>query len=174
LAGDEFGRTQSGNNNAWCQDNQTSWINWDLLKSNHQLFRFWKELIRFRKNHPMLRRNNFFSGEVNPFSKIPDISWHSTQINQPEFDSDSRSLALLIDGMKEDMIMDDAIYMALNFDEKDLHFEIPSINSKKPWQLVFSTVTPEDFIRQKIKKLPLSLKKIKVSKFSITLLIRSY
>lgn len=174
LAGDEFGRTQFGNNNAWCQDNQTSWIDWDLLETNYQLFQFWKELIQFRKNHPMLRRNNFFSGEVNPFSKIPDISWHNTQTNQPEFDSGSRSLALLIDGMDKDKIVDDAIYLALNFDEKELDFEIPTLHSKKPWQLVFSTANPENFIRQKVEKLPLSFKKIKVPKFSITLLIRSY
>ena len=174
LAGDEFGRTQFGNNNAWCQDNQTSWIDWDLLKKNHKLFLFWKELIRFRKAHPMLGRSNFFSGKENPFSKIPDISWHNTQINQPEFETASRSLAFLIDGMDKDKVIDDTIYVALNFDEKELNFEIPSIQSKNPWKLVFSTAEPESFIQHKLIALPSSMSKIRVPKFSITLLMRSY
>lgn len=56
LAGDEFGNTKHGNNNTYCQDNETSWINWKLLEKNHDLFEFFKFMIRFRKDHPVISR----------------------------------------------------------------------------------------------------------------------
>lgn len=64
LAGDEFLRTQKGNNNAWCQDNEISWLNWDLAKSNEGFLRFTRELIWLRRRHPSLRRRRFFIGEM--------------------------------------------------------------------------------------------------------------
>src|SRR5205085_9911996 len=62
LAGDEFLRTQLGNNNAWCQDNELSWLNWDLAKKNAEHLRFVREMIALRKRHPALRRKRFFEG----------------------------------------------------------------------------------------------------------------
>src|SRR4029450_12368692 len=64
LAGDELGRTQRGNNNAYCQDNEISWLDWSLLSQNADLFRFTQRLIRFRKAHPSLRRRSFFEDEA--------------------------------------------------------------------------------------------------------------
>ncbi len=69
LAGDEFLRTQKGNNNAWCQDNDISWVNWDLAEENSEFLRFVRELIWLRKRHPILRRRRFFTGEF----KRPDV-----------------------------------------------------------------------------------------------------
>ncbi|QEL14208.1 glycogen debranching protein GlgX [Limnoglobus roseus] len=66
LAGDEFLRTQKGNNNAWCHDNEISWVDWELEKTNRDFLRFVKELIWFRRRHPALRRRRFFRGEVDP------------------------------------------------------------------------------------------------------------
>jgi isoamylase len=63
LAGDEFLRTQQGNNNAWCQDNEISWVNWRLAEDNKDFLRFVRELIHLRKRHPALRRRRFFNGE---------------------------------------------------------------------------------------------------------------
>jgi isoamylase len=63
LAGDEFLRTQQGNNNAWCQDNEISWVDWDLVKRNSDFLRFTREMIHLRKRHPALRRKRFFRGE---------------------------------------------------------------------------------------------------------------
>ena len=59
VAGDEFGRTQEGNNNAWCQDNEISWVNWKLLDKNRILFDFFRKLIRLRLDHPVFRRDDF-------------------------------------------------------------------------------------------------------------------
>jgi glycogen operon protein len=66
LAGDEFLRTQGGNNNAWCQDNETSWVDWSLAEENKGFLRFTRELIRLRRRHPALRRRRFFTGEIRP------------------------------------------------------------------------------------------------------------
>src|SRR5205085_11486346 len=63
LAGDEFLRTQRGNNNAWCQDNAVSWVDWALAETNKSFLRFAREMIQFRKRHPALRRQTFFRGE---------------------------------------------------------------------------------------------------------------
>jgi isoamylase len=126
MGGDEFLRTQKGNNNAWCQDNETSWVDWTLAKKNEEFLRFAREMIQFRKRHPALRRQTFFRGEFaraepvappksgdsgytrRPSAKTPplppslaglaDIYWHGTEPNAPDFSADARVIALTIDG----------------------------------------------------------------------------
>ena len=73
LAGDEMGRTQQGNNNAYCQDNEISWLDWEGLHSHSELFRFFKLLIAFRKRHSLLRGRHFFERENH---RNPGLSWH--------------------------------------------------------------------------------------------------
>ncbi|HEX3150394.1 MAG TPA: glycogen debranching protein GlgX [Gemmataceae bacterium] len=125
-AGDEFLRTQKGNNNAWCQDNEISWVDWKLAETNKEFLRFVREMIQFRKRHPALRRKDFFKGEFakpevaqpptsgdsGPLkrlgSKTPplppslaglaDLYWHGTEPNAPDFSAESRIIALTIDG----------------------------------------------------------------------------
>jgi glycogen operon protein len=76
LAGDEFGRSQNGNNNAYCQDNELSWIDWDALEREADFFNFVKGLVAFRKKCSTLRRKRFFSGQRSATSGSPDIAWH--------------------------------------------------------------------------------------------------
>jgi glycogen operon protein len=127
LAGDEFLRTQQGNNNAWCQDNEISWVDWSLKDKNADFLRFVREMIHFRKRHPVLRRRNFFVGPLSPWSvgakkyapaeetsapiqsPIPqgltpmaDIYWHGVQPHEPDFSEDSRVIAFCIDGRFSD------------------------------------------------------------------------
>lgn len=71
LAGDEFLRTQQGNNNAWCQDNEISWLNWELAKTNEGFLRFTREMIWLRRRHPVLRRRRFFNGEMRRTASMP-------------------------------------------------------------------------------------------------------
>ena len=127
-AGDEFLRTQKGNNNAWCQDNETSWVDWSLAEKNKDFLRFVREMIQFRKRHPALRRRDFFRGEFTkpevvttttvsasesgvlrqPAPKTPpvpagrplpaDIYWHGTEPFTPDFSAESREIAFTIDG----------------------------------------------------------------------------
>ncbi len=77
LGGDEFRRTQGGNNNAYCQDNELSWYDWNFVKKHKEIVRFTKELIAFRKRHPCLRRTHFFSGQDTDQDGLLDISWYT-------------------------------------------------------------------------------------------------
>src|SRR6202012_912459 len=75
LAGDEFGRTQSGNNNAYCQDNEISWIDWNLDNAAQDLIKFTQSLIAIRNKYPVLRRTRFLTGELNEELGIRDVTW---------------------------------------------------------------------------------------------------
>ncbi len=86
LAGDEMGRTQQGNNNAYCHDNQISWIDWSLLHENQGLHRFFRLLIGFRKSCPLLRSRSYAGGD--------EAAWHGVQLDQPDFSSRSQCLAM--------------------------------------------------------------------------------
>ena len=85
-AGDEFGRSQGGNNNAWSQDNATSWIDWRLAEKNKDLLRFFTMLIRLRRNHPVFRRTSFYpqQGESKYLTASPDISWYGQHGRKPD------------------------------------------------------------------------------------------
>ena len=85
LSGDEFGRTQKGNNNAYCHDNEISWLNWNLTEKNSDLFHFWKLLIRFRKSNDLFRRETFQSYH---------IEWHGHTLFQPDWSPESRAIAM--------------------------------------------------------------------------------
>ena len=75
LSGDEVQRTQRGNNNAYCQDNETSWFDWKLIEKNAESFRFFQQIIQFRKRHRVLHQGYFFTGEIDPRG-LADIVWH--------------------------------------------------------------------------------------------------
>lgn len=77
VSGDECRRTQQGNNNAYCQDNEISWFDWELVKNNHELIRFCQALIDFRKSQPAVRREHFLTGKKQPGERFPDVSWFS-------------------------------------------------------------------------------------------------
>ena len=96
LAGDEFSRTQEGNNNAYCQDNEISWLDWTLGLRDPGLHRFFKLMIEFRRAHPLLRSTSYGSlaGEGNR-----RIEWHGTQLQQPDWSYESRSIALHLSGL---------------------------------------------------------------------------
>lgn len=96
VAGDELRRTQQGNNNAYCQDNEISWINWDLLKTNSDLHRFVRELIHFRKQQPTVRRRRFLTGEVLEESGLPDVSWYSAYGTAVDWNGSDSALVCLL------------------------------------------------------------------------------
>jgi glycogen operon protein len=94
LGGDEMGRTQKGNNNAYCQDNVISWYDWSLLEKNADLYRFVKEMIAFRLRHPGFMRPEFYSGRDGNYNGIPDISWFIEDGSHPDWDDLGSCLAL--------------------------------------------------------------------------------
>jgi glycogen operon protein len=171
-AGDEFLRTQRGNNNAWCQDNETSWVDWSLAETNKDFLRFVREMIRFRKRHVDLRRRGFFRGEMNkpepiiiePASgsdsgvlkrlapKVPpvpqalqalaDITWHGTEPAAPTFTPETREIAFTIDGRFTDREVDADLYVAINGSDMATAFLIPPSPQGKRWRRAIDTSLP--------------------------------
>ncbi len=96
LMGDEVRRSQGGNNNAWCQDNPVGWFDWPAVEREEDMFRFWSQLIAFRRAHPTLMRNRFFSGALNDRG-LRDISWHGAELGPPDWDDpDARALGFTL------------------------------------------------------------------------------
>lgn len=132
LAGDEFGRTQSGNNNAYCQDNDISWINWQLAEQNADLLRFYTLLIKFRKKHSNLRRISF----ENDRDSV-QISWHGVGGGDVDTSHESRSIAMHIHGNHED----NDIYIIANAYWDALTFQLPQLQQQY-WYRVLDTSRP--------------------------------
>lgn len=171
LSGDEFGNSQRGNNNAWCQDNPVSWLDWNLVSTNRGLVNFWQKLIAFRQKHPSLRRDQFFTGAKNLRTGLADISWHNSKAFEPDFGKATRSLAFMINGMEDNKVIDDIIYVALNFNEGEMTFELP-IHSGSPWRLVLNTSEPANFIQDRVQQLSPGQKTLTINAFSIWLLTK--
>ena len=146
LAGDEFGRTQRGNNNAYCQDNEISWLDWSLLKQNQDLYRFTKEMIAFRKRHPSLRRINFINHNAYTLQH-QGIQWHGVKLSEPDWSYHSHAIAFLLEGQAVPG-GDNDIYVAINSYWETLTFAIPTAPSQKPWHLMADTAqpTPHDIV----------------------------
>ncbi|MCY2933905.1 MAG: isoamylase [Planctomycetota bacterium] len=137
MAGDEFFRTQQGNNNAWCQDNSTSWLDWTLAELHADLHRFTRGVIAFRKRHNVLRRNSFLRGD----GPLPDVIWHGLEPLKPDFSPQSHVLAFALDGRGHDRggPADCDIYVAMNSWREPLAFIIPQSPTGRCWRLVVDT-----------------------------------
>jgi len=141
LGGDEFGRTQQGSNNAYCQDNEISWVDWDLLKKNNGLYQFVLECIRFRKAHPSLWRKTFFKGDDRG-EDFPDIRWYGVNGEaQPDWDN-GLAIACRLDGrckMTGADVEDETLFLIFNTGEMPQNFELPSNVNGAPWSLALTS-----------------------------------
>lgn len=141
VAGDEIRRTQGGNNNAYCQNNEISWMDWTLLEKNQDIFRFFKQIIAFRKQHPLLRRSRFFSGRINA-RELADLSWHGCCLHSPGwYDANSRVLAFTLGGFEDEDLEDVDIHVMLNMEWEDLNFDVPQLPGRQ-WIKVVDTAEP--------------------------------
>ena len=150
LAGDEMLRSQNGNNNAYCQDNETSWMNWDLSEKNGDMVRFFRMLVDFRLRHPILRRRHFFAGTDHDGDQLPDISWHGVNIGEPDWSYTSKSLAFLLDGSEACGGEDDDIYVIMNAHDGPLFFHVPYFREGYAWRKVVDTrlKSPRDILNE--------------------------
>ncbi len=139
LGGDEFARTQKGNNNAYCQDNQISWINWNYQRKNKDILRFTKEMIAFRHRQKILHKKDYSSIKVH---------WHGTQLYKPDWSYTSHTIAFVLEAMPQ--LDENEIYVALNAFWQPLEFQIPKPISQKPWRLIVNTSlpSPQDFTKE--------------------------
>ncbi|OEH93832.1 glycogen debranching protein GlgX [Bacillus solimangrovi] len=146
LAGDEVGRTQRGNNNAYCQDNDISWFNWNMVEQNLDLFHFFKNMIAFRKDHEILRRGRFFDGFVNSRG-LKDIDWHGCELHAPGWqDKNSRVLSFTMGALKD---ADTDIHVMMNMEnEQSLSFKLPQLNRERTWHRFVDTSleSPDDIV----------------------------
>jgi glycogen operon protein len=142
LAGDEFLRTQGGNNNAWCQDNAVSWIDWKLAETNADFLRFTQMLITLRRRHPALRRRTFFKGTPQGPGQRSDIQWHGVEPQKPDFSGFSRIVAFTLDGTQTGREPDRDFYVVCNAWRESLVFRIPASPTGRPWRRVIDTALP--------------------------------
>lgn len=141
LSGDEMGNTQWGNNNAYCQDNEISWIDWAQLALHRELYDFFRRMIAFRKAHPVLRNRSHFQNRDYMGSGFADITWHGTKAWYADWSSESRTLAFLLCGKhaKEGKAKDDSIYVAMNMHWQMHGFELPRLPKGMSWYVFANT-----------------------------------
>ncbi len=144
LGGDEFYRTQRGNNNCYCQDNKLSWFNWEFIDRYAEVFDYFKKIIAFRKQNPILCLETFLSKSDahNPELYSRFIEWHGVKLNQPDWSYFSHSLAFTINGLSKITSIknyDRRFYIAINAFNGSLEFELPPTRPKTRWRLKADT-----------------------------------
>lgn len=150
LAGDESGRTQQGNNNAYCQDNELSWIDWNLDQPRRELLAFTRFVIQLFHQHPVLRQPNFFQGRRIRGSEARDLVWFrpdGREMSDADWDNgQARSLSLRLAGdaigevdPRGQRIVDDTLLILLNAHYERLHFVLPAHRRSVRWEVVLDT-----------------------------------
>jgi isoamylase len=135
LGGDELRRTQGGNNNAYNQDNATSWFDWTAVDAHHDMLRFVRRMIAFRKSHPALWQPSFYDGAINERG-LPDVTWHGTMLDSPGFtDPQARALACTLAGFAGTR----DLHVMMNMFWQPLDFEVPA---PAGWQMAIDTSAP--------------------------------
>jgi len=153
--GDELARSQNGNNNAYCQDNELAWFHWDLTPAQERLRDFTAKLIQLRRDHPNLHRRKFFQDRVIRGSVVRDIAWYNTDGNEladEAWTTDwNRSLALMLNGKTlaitdedGDPIVDDCFLILVNAAAEGVEFKLPEPPVGNPWSQVLNTENIED------------------------------
>jgi len=149
VSGDEIRRTQKGNNNAYCQDNDTSWFNWKLVEKNADMFRFTQSLIKFRKQQPTVRRKTYLSGMPEEGRMIPDVSWYAADGSNLEWSQQELAMVAYITSPSR---ADDPeghgrdIVLMFNSTGQIRQFTMPEIGRGTQWHLFVDTAaeSPED------------------------------
>ncbi len=153
LAGDEMGRTQGGNNNAYCQDNEISWLNWNLPEENAALLEFVRELMTFRHEHPVLRRRKWFQGQSTHGSGVNDILWFNPDGGEMTKDQWNDGLAKVIGiflngeeiatpNRRGERIIDDSFILLFNAHYETVEFSLPESLQQGHWQIMMDTAQP--------------------------------
>jgi isoamylase len=150
LGGDEFGRTQRGNNNGYCQDNEISWYDWE--KTNKDLLDFCRKLIGYRREHPVFRRRRWFQGRPIHGSEVKDIGWFTSrgeQMAEEDWGQEyAKSLGVFLNGAtipnpnpRGEPVIDDNFYMIFNAHHEPLDFTLPGADWGESWMKELDTQT---------------------------------
>ena len=152
-AGDEMGRSQQGNNNAYCQDNPLSWIDWNLAERNGEFLQFCQRLIQFRHDHQVFRRRDWFQGREIHGSGVEDIGWFNPDGSEMDdmqwSDYSLKSISIFLNGkelnrpgLKGERIVDNSFLVLFNDHHDPVDFEIPYPLQEMEWQLKIDTQKP--------------------------------
>lgn len=144
LAGDEFGNTQNGNNNVYCQDNEIAWLDWRNLETEREFFEYVKALIALRKAYPILRAASPLSGSDKTGCGVPDVSYHGENAWQISERKMNRQLGVYYHDEN-----DTDCFIAYNMYSKEHTFALPTLNKKKQWYQVFSTADAQGKCEEK-------------------------
>ncbi len=143
LAGDEFGRTQGGNNNAFCQDNETSWVDWELAQTNSELLAFTRRLVELRRRHPVLRRRRWFEGVPLHGAGVADIGWFTPsgeEMGDEEWGQGFvKSVAVFLNGETAGHDPGSSLGLLFNAHVEPVTFRLPSLAWGDGWGLEVST-----------------------------------
>ena len=153
LGGDEISRTQGGNNNAYCQDNEVSWIDWSLREENLILLGFTRRLMQFRHDHPVLRRHRWFMGRAIHGEETTDIAWLNPggdeMTEQQWNDGYAKSIGVFLNGDEiatpgphGERITDDSFLLFFNAHHESMNFIVPPGNFGRAWNVVIDTNRP--------------------------------
>ncbi|HEX7104395.1 MAG TPA: glycogen debranching protein GlgX [Acidothermaceae bacterium] len=164
LYGDEFGRTQGGNNNAYCQDNETSWVDWTMPSRHDVQLNFTCNLTKLRKEHPVFRRRRFFDGTPVHVKgeQLRDIAWFTpagADMTQQDWDTGyAQSLAVFLNGdaipspdPRGQQVKDDSFLLLFNAADASIEFTLPSAEYGERWEIVVDTTSPLDVERPSLK-----------------------
>ena len=153
LAGDEFGRTQQGNNNAYCQDNEISWLNWNIDDEGKRIITFVQKLTGLRHKYPILRRSRFLTGEYNEELEVKDVTWinaNGSEMAQENWnDPQMRCFGMLIDGRAQPTGIrqrgqEATLLLVFNSYQDVVEFTFPECTGGKRWTLLIDTNLEED------------------------------
>jgi isoamylase len=153
LAGDEFGRTQHGNNNAYCQDNEVSWVDWDSHDKSHTMANFVRKLTHLRHEYPVLHRGRFMTGEWNEELGVRDATWvNASGLNmsmQDWHDGETKCFGMLMDGRAQATGIRRrgsaaTLLFVVNAFHELVAFTLPDCTDGKHWKLLFDTGTPDE------------------------------
>ena len=151
VAGDEFARTQDGNNNAYCQDSEIGWVNWDLSEDGKALLKFVKRLIKLRMAYPILRRGRFLVGEYNEDIGVKDVTWlapDGTEMTTEHWhDAHNRCLGMLLDGRAQETGIrrkgaDATLLLVVNAHHDIVNFSLPEVPEGSFWTCMIDTNQP--------------------------------
>jgi glycogen operon protein len=158
LGGDEMGRTQDGNNNAYCQDNEISWFNWDVTEAEQELRTFVRDVIEISKNNPILRQRAFFTGQPVAGYETKDVSWvraDGKEMTEGDWANASiQSVGMLLFGPAADELDNrgrsrsaESVLFLLNASSKSFTFTLPSMELPGVWEEVLNTSRPGPWTR---------------------------
>jgi isoamylase len=142
VSGDECRRTQRGNNNAYCQDNNISWFDWRLVRKNASLVRFVQALTHFRRSQPTVRRRIYLTGQPSGSEQLPDVSWFDCKGNAVDWNGQALTLSCLLTAPGKDEDPDGLgrdILMLFNSTPDPIDFKIPKAAESREWQTFIDT-----------------------------------